>query len=108
MRDRAEIIRLVRVKDEYGAETVREDSKGCFWCNVASELDGREIGGDRIQYTNIVVFKFRTLIPLADNDLLRWKGKDYRILSVSDKWVGDYKEVRATETDSYGGDKDIH
>lgn len=104
MRDRAEIIRLIRVKDEYGAETVKEDSKGFFWCNVANELDGREIGGDRIQYTNIVVFKFRRLIPLADNDLIRWNRKDYRILSVSDKWVGDYKEVRAEESDSYAAE----
>ena len=107
MRDRAEIIWLERVKDEYGAETVKENSKGCYWCNVANELDGREIGGDRIQYTNVVTFKFRTLIPLADNDIIRFKCKDYRILSVSDKWTGDYKEVRAIETDSYGNDTNI-
>lgn len=102
MDKRVEILKVVRTKDKYGAETVMLDSKGTFWANATTDVDAREIGGDRILYQNIVTFKFRTLIPLASDDILRYNGEDYRILSVEDKRIGDYKEVRATQTDSYG------
>lgn len=101
MDKRAEIVKLVRAKDIYGAETVTTESKGMFWCNVATNIDGRDIGGDRVQYTEILTFKFRLLIPLASDDIIRFQGKDYRIMSVNDNHIGDYKEVKATETDSY-------
>lgn len=101
MNERAEILKLVRTKDAFGAETVTLDSKGMFWVNVASDVDAREIGGDRILYTNVLTFKFRLLIPLASDDIIRYNGKDYRILSVQDNKIRDYKEVKATETDSY-------
>lgn len=107
MTERVEILKPIRIKDEYGAERVGLKSKGFFWANVTSEIDGREIGGDRILYTNIVTFKMRTLIPLASDDIIRYDGVDYRILSHQDKKIGDYKEVRATETDSYGFDTNI-
>lgn len=102
MDKRVEFLRLVRTKDKYGAETVSLDSKGHFWANVSTDVDAREIGGDRILYQSIVTFKMRTLIPLASDYIIRYNGKDYRILSMEDKRIGDYKEVRATETDSYG------
>lgn len=102
MKDRAEILKVVRSKDKYGAETVTLDSKGHFWVNVASDIDGRDLGGDRVVYTNILTFKFRLLIPLASDDIIRYKSKDYRIISVQDNTIGDYKEVKCTETDSYG------
>ncbi len=101
MNERAEIVKLVRPKDNFGAETVTLDSKGMFWVTVASDVDAREIGGDRILYTNVLTFKFRLLIPLASDDIIRYNGKDYRILSVQDNKIRDYKEVKATETDSY-------
>lgn len=101
MKDRCEIVKLVRTKDAYGSETVTVDSKGMFWVNVASDVDARDFGGDRILYTNLLTFKFRLLIPLASDDIIRYNGKDYRIISVQDNRIGDYKEVKATETDSY-------
>lgn len=102
MDKRVEILKLNRHKDIYGSEVVDVESKGYFWADVKTAIDERDMGSDRIQYTTIVTFRFRLLIPLQSDDILRFNGSDYRILSVEDNINGDYKEVKATETDSYG------
>lgn len=84
LRDKIDITRFDKVKNDYGEEVVSYTYIGSVRAGVINNPTSRTVINSEIQYPytkNLVVRKY---VDVSENDWIKYKEKDYRILSIEE------------------------
>ena len=84
LKDKIDITRFDKVKNDYGEETISYTYIGSTRAGVINNPTSRTVINSEIQYPytkNVVVRKY---VDVKEDDWIKYKGKDYRILSIEE------------------------